>query len=113
MSAEEYPIEIDVDGVVGLQSAGESFLFLDCREQSEYETACIPGTLLLPMSEIQERLGELTSHREERVVVHCHHGGRSLRVARWLRGQGFHQAQSLAGGIDAWSERVDDSIPRY
>jgi len=43
----------------------------------------------------------------------CHHGQRSLSVAMWLRGQGFEQAQSLAGGIDAWSRLIDAAVPRY
>jgi rhodanese-related sulfurtransferase len=46
-------------------------------------------------------------------VVHCHHGGRSLRVAHWLREQGFANAQSMAGGIDRWSQEIDPSVPRY
>ncbi len=112
MSA-ELPIEVDVPSVAAMQSAGEDFLFLDCREQSEYDTAKIPGTLLVPMSEIQDRLQELNEHKNRRVVVHCHHGGRSLRVARWLRAQGFDHAQSMAGGIDHWSQQIDESIPRY
>jgi rhodanese-related sulfurtransferase len=113
MSIQELPLEIDVAGVCGLQTSQEEFLFLDCREQQEYDTARIPGTTLLPMSELQDRVAELHAARNQRVVVHCHHGGRSLRVARWLRSQGFDQAQSLAGGIDAWSQQVDPGIPRY
>ncbi len=49
----------------------------------------------------------------DRLVIVCHHGVRSMRVAMWLRGQGFEQAQSLRGGIDAWSTAVDAKIPRY
>jgi rhodanese-related sulfurtransferase len=45
--------------------------------------------------------------------VHCHHGGRSLRVVRWLREQGFSRAQSMAGGIDQWAVDIDPSLPRY
>ncbi|SFH83864.1 rhodanese-like domain-containing protein [Planctomicrobium piriforme] len=113
MSGSQFPLEIDIAGVSKLLAHGEDFLFLDCREQSEYETARIDGTTLLPMSEIQERVDELHPAKDQRVVIHCHHGGRSLRVARWLRGQGFEKAQSMAGGIDAWSEQVDPSVPRY
>jgi rhodanese-related sulfurtransferase len=113
MSTPELPLEIDIAGVSSLQASQEEFLFLDCREQTEYDTAHIPGTTLIPMSELQDRVAELHAARNQRVVVHCHHGGRSLRVARWLRSQGFDQAQSLAGGIDAWSQQVDPGIPRY
>jgi rhodanese-related sulfurtransferase len=45
--------------------------------------------------------------------VHCHHGGRSLRVTQFLRQRGFAQAQNMAGGIDAWSLRIDPTVPRY
>jgi rhodanese-related sulfurtransferase len=50
---------------------------------------------------------------DERIVVICHHGVRSLNVANWLRNQGFEQAQSLRGGIDAWSRDVDPAMARY
>lgn len=113
MSDSALPMEVDCQTVQQLIAEGESFLFLDCREQDEYETACIDGAVLLPMSEIQQRLDELESSRDARVVVHCHHGGRSLRVANWLRAQGFPNAQSMAGGIDAWSLHIDPEVPRY
>lgn len=113
MSGSEFPIEIDIATVSGLLSSGEDFLFLDCREADEYATAKIEGAVLLPMSEIQDRLGELSESRDKQIVVHCHHGGRSLRVARWLRGQGFDKAQSMAGGIDGWSLQIDPEVPRY
>ncbi len=109
----ELPLEVTCQDVVAKQAAGDRFLFLDCREPDEYATAKIAGTTLLPMSVLAERVGELEPHKESLVVVHCHHGGRSLRVARWLRGQGFPQAVSMAGGIDHWSQTIDPSIPRY
>ena len=52
-------------------------------------------------------------HRDERLVVHCHHGGRSQRVTHYLRQQGFSQAQNMSGGIDDWSLKVDPAVPRY
>jgi rhodanese-related sulfurtransferase len=58
-------------------------------------------------------LHELESHRNRHIVVLCHVGGRSLRVTRWLRQQGFTQAQNLSGGIDQWSQEIDPSVPRY
>ena len=65
------------------------------------------------MSQIQERVGELDAWRGRRIVVHCHHGGRSQRVAEFLREQGFERVENLADGIDGWSLTVDPSVPRY
>jgi rhodanese-related sulfurtransferase len=85
---------------------------IDVREPWEVATAEIKGSLLMPMGDVPAR-----AHQEvdpdERVVIVCHHGQRSLNVAFWLRNQGFEQAQSLRGGIDAWSAEVDPSVPRY
>ncbi|MDA0255078.1 MAG: rhodanese-like domain-containing protein [Planctomycetota bacterium] len=106
-------LEIDVEAVAALQRAGEVFLLLDCREPDEHAIARIEGGMLIPMRLIPERLSELEPHRESRVVVHCHHGVRSLRVARFLRERGFQRAQSMSGGIEAWSVLIDPSVPRY
>ena len=107
------PMEIDVQAVQRLRDNQADFLLLDCRETDEYETARIEGSVLLPMTEIQQRVGELDEHRGRHVVVYCHHGARSLRVANWLRQQGFEQAQSMRGGIDHWSQQIDPQVPRY
>lgn len=88
-------------------------VLLDCREREEHAVARIDGARLIPMSELAARVGELTMPRDARFVVHCHHGGRSLRVVHWLRGQGFSHAQSMAGGIDQWSQEIDGTVPRY
>lgn len=106
-------MEISCEDVQQLLQSGEPFAFIDCREADEYDVCRIAGAKLLPMSELRDRLPELESHRSERIVIHCHHGGRSLRVAAFLRQQGFDQAQSMAGGIDAWSARIDPQVPRY
>ncbi|MFM8415762.1 MAG: rhodanese-like domain-containing protein [Planctomycetota bacterium] len=106
-------LEIDPQGVAALRAAGESFLLLDCREPDEHAIARIDGAVLIPMQTIPERLAELEPHRAGRIVVHCHHGVRSLRVARYLLERGFPQVQSMAGGIDAWSLEVDPTTPRY
>ena len=67
----------------------------------------------MPMSQLVERAGELEPHRAGRIVCYCHHGVRSLQVVHWLRQQGFAHAQSMAGGIDVWSQQVDAAMPRY
>ncbi len=111
--AEEVPLEIDVRSVQQLRDREADFVLLDVREQDEYDLVHIEGARFLPMSQIQGRLDELSPLRDKRVVVHCHHGGRSDRVARWLRQQGFFHAQNMVGGIEAWATEIDPSLPRY
>lgn len=107
------PIEVDCATVKARLDAGDDFLLLDCREPEEYQAVHIAQAQLLPMSEIMERVAELEPHRQRNIVVHCHHGGRSMRVTNWLRSQGFANVQNMAGGIDAWSVSIDPSLPRY
>ena len=109
----ESPIEIDCQAVSKKLQGGPDFVLLDCREADEYALVNIPGARLLPMSELATRVSELEALRNCDIAVHCHHGGRSLKVAHWLRGQGFANAQSMAGGIDAWAIEIDPSLPRY
>ena len=107
------PLEIDCQAVHAKQNAGESFVFLDCREQDEFDTVHILGTTLIPMSQLQDRVSELDGKQNEDIIVHCHHGGRSLRVAQWLRQQGFAKAVSMAGGIDVWAVDIEPGMARY
>lgn len=107
------PLEIDHRSVHGKLQRSEEFLLLDCRERDEHALVNLPQATLLPMSEIQQRVGELDGYREREIVVHCHHGGRSLQVTMWLRQQGFADVKSMAGGIDAWAVDIDPSLPRY
>jgi rhodanese-related sulfurtransferase len=107
------PLEINCQAFNQLRLAANDAVLVDCREQDEYDLVRIDGATLLPMSQIQARLEEIRPHLHRRVVVHCHHGGRSLQVATWLRQQGFSQAQSLTGGIDQWAAEIDPSLPRY
>ena len=103
--------EISARDAASLMSESKARL-IDVREPWEFETAHIEDSLLMPMGDVPAR-----AHQEldpdERLVVMCHHGMRSMNVAVWLRNQGFEQAQSLAGGIDAWSAEVDSTVPRY
>lgn len=107
------PLEISVADVQRLRDAAETFLLVDCREPDEHAIARIPGAVLIPMATVPERLATIQPHRDSRIVVHCHHGVRSLRVARFLREHGYASAQSMAGGIDAWSLEIDPDTPRY
>jgi rhodanese-related sulfurtransferase len=107
------PLETDVRSVQEMLNRGEDLLLLDCREADEHATAHIAAARLIPMSEIQDRIGELEHYRQKHIVVHCHRGGRSMRVTKWLRDQGFANVQNMAGGIDQWSLEIDPSVPRY
>jgi sulfur-carrier protein adenylyltransferase/sulfurtransferase len=92
------------------RKAGELVL-VDVREPHEWEIAHIEGATLIPLSQLPERLAELDGHAE--IVTHCHHGARSMKALEILRGAGFGKVRSLAGGIDAWAERVEPGMPRY
>lgn len=89
-----------------------ALVLLDVREPWEVQTASLTDSVLMPMGDVPSR-----AHQEldpdDHIVVMCHHGARSLNVTMWLRQQGFARAQSLAGGIDAWSRTIDPKVPRY
>lgn len=111
--SDSLPLNVDVQTVKQWLDEQHEFVLIDCREQVEYDFARIEGARLLPMSEIQSRFGELEPLSQQHLVIHCHHGGRSMQVTQWLRGQGFNQVQNMAGGIDAWSQEIDTDVPRY
>jgi rhodanese-related sulfurtransferase len=110
---EARPLEITACEVRSMLQRGDDLHLLDCREPQEHRVASIEGAQLVPMGEIPGRLQELEAHADRTVVVVCHHGVRSLQVARYLREQGFEDARSMTGGIDAWSREVDPTVPRY
>ena len=91
---------------------GQKVRLIDVREPWEYATAHVEGSELIPMGEFAARANQELDP-DDRLLVMCHHGARSLSVTNWLRQQGFDAAQSVAGGIDAWSNRVDPKVPRY
>lgn len=86
-------------------------VILDVREYWEVATASLPDAVHIPMNQIPSRFGEIDPQRT--VVCLCHHGVRSLQVARFLAQQGYDDVRNLAGGIDAWSREVDSSVPLY
>ncbi len=105
-------LEITVSQAKSLLTADHPPLLLDVREQWEYNAAHVTPSTLIPMNEIPGRAHQELDE-EAPILVLCHHGARSLSVANWLRQQGFEKAQSIAGGIDAWSATIDPTIPRY
>jgi rhodanese-related sulfurtransferase len=104
--------EITPEEVKMKSDQGEVFTLLDVREPWEFETAHMVGAKLLPMGDIPSRAHQELDP-EDHIVVICHHGVRSMNVTAWLRQQGFEKAQSMRGGIDAWSRTVDGNVPVY
>ncbi len=107
---ETVPI-ISVNELKRKMDAREAFKLVDVREPFEYEIARIDGAQLIPLGEIAERAGEL--QREQQIVVHCHSGTRSAQAVRLLQHRGFNNVYNLEGGIDAWSDQIDPSVPKY
>jgi rhodanese-related sulfurtransferase len=103
--------EISPRDAAALMKEGAARL-IDVREPVELLMAHVAGSVAMPMGEVAAR-----AHQEldpdERLLVLCHHGMRSMNVTVWLRNQGFEQAQSVRGGIDAWAGEVDASVGRY
>lgn len=103
------PPEIDVATAAQQLRAGA--LLLDVREPYEVATCAIAGSRHIPMRQIPASLGDLPQDRD--ILVLCHHGGRSLRVMQFLRANGFARVSNVAGGIDAWAQEIDPTLPRY
>ena len=113
---------LDICSLLGLRRGVVALTKCDLVDQDLREVAtlevreALAGGFLAdaPLVPVSARTGEgLEPLREAHVVVHCHHGGRSLQVAQWLRRQGFGRVQNMTGGIDAWSREIDAGVPRY
>ncbi len=106
----ETPIEIDVTETITQLANGDSIL-VDVREKFERDICAIDGSIHIPMGEIPARMNELP--KDKNILVHCHHGGRSLNVVHFLRQNGFERSTNVGGGIDSWSVQIDASLQRY
>ncbi len=104
--------EITPQEFIALRRQPNPPVLVDVREKWEYDTSHLPDSLLMPMGDVPSR-AHTELDPDAPIVVMCHHGARSLNVTMWLRQQGFEHAQSLAGGIDAWSRLIDPTVPRY
>lgn len=91
---------------------GEDIQIIDVRESNEYATARIPNSIHIPLGQILNRMSEIDPQRE--TVVHCKMGGRSARAIEAMTRAGFPgKLKNLKGGITAWSNEVDPSVPKY
>jgi rhodanese-related sulfurtransferase len=93
------------------RSHAAGVVLLDVREPVELEIASVDRALHIPMQQVPTRIAEIGADRT--VVVMCHSGGRSRRVAEFLAQNGFSEVFNLKGGIDAWSTEIDPQVPRY
>ncbi len=91
--------------------AKENFLLVDVREPYEYDIARTPGAKLLPLGELPSRMSELDSAQE--IILLCKNGRRSAQAVRTLQEAGFSKLANVSGGIEAWADEVDPSVPKY
>ncbi|HIN70154.1 MAG TPA: molybdopterin-synthase adenylyltransferase MoeB [Acidobacteria bacterium] len=103
--------ETSVEGLKRRLDAGDDLLLLDVREPQEHQICAIPGSTLIPLGDLPSRLAELEGRQD--IVVHCKSGVRSAKAVKLLREAGFDDAANLKGGILAWIEHVDPSLPKY
>jgi adenylyltransferase/sulfurtransferase len=111
VAAESNPLEMTVTELNELFQKGERPVVIDVREPYEYEIAQIPNAKLIPMDEVPSRLSEIP--KDEEVILHCRSGMRSQKVLEYLQTQGYTKLKNLKGGVLAWSEEVDPSVPQY
>ncbi len=107
--------EMTVQELKQLMDSSNNFVLLDVRNPNEYEIAKIPGSVLIPLSEIEDGSGidkvkELTNGH--RLVVHCKMGGRSAKALNILKEEGI-EGTNVKGGITAWSQEIDSNVPQY
>ena len=103
--------ETDVTELKRKIDAKEDFFLLDVREPNEYQIGKIPGSTLIPLGEVPQRVNEIP--RDKEIIVHCKMGGRSAKAAAFLRQQGYTNVKNLKGGILDWSDKIDPSVPKY
>ena len=107
-----HPDEVSVqDMKKAMDDSSSDIAFLDVREYDEVEIAKIDGVPLIPLGELPQRFMELDPNQT--IYIHCKVGGRSLKAVEFLKQQGFKYCKSVAGGINAWSDDIDSSVPRY
>jgi len=111
---EEAPVsdkEMTVEELKKKLDAKEDFVLLDVREPHEIDICKIEQSVVIPMGEVQDRLSEIPKEKE--IVVQCRSGARSAKITGFLKTQGYDKAVNLAGGILAWAEKIDTSMPSY
>ncbi len=90
----------------------ENIFVLDVREPHEYPIANL-GAPLIPVGSIESRINEIAAHKNDEVIIHCRSGARSQKAALALKAAGFTNVSNLTGGILAWAEKIDPTMPKY
>ncbi len=103
--------EITVEEFSLIKENKADIVLIDVREPHEYEICSMEGSRLIPLGELKDRTDELDPR--DNIVVHCHHGGRSMKAATFLVEQGFSKVKNLKGGIDEWAVKYDSDMVRY
>src|SRR5712671_3616697 len=105
------PDDISVEQLKKMRDAKEDFVLVDVRNPDEFEICVIDGSVKLPLPELPQRFQELP--KDKLLAVHCKMGGRSARAVNFLKQQGYSKVKNVAGGINAWAERIDPNVPQY
>jgi adenylyltransferase/sulfurtransferase len=103
--------EISVKELKARPDRKEEFVLLDVREPFEFDICRIPGSKLIPLGDLDKRAQELS--RESEILIHCKSGGRSKKAVKFLQEAGFKRLKNVTGGITAWADEVDPSVPKY
>ena len=104
--------QITVETLKKKLDAKEDFFLLDVREPHEVPIASL-GAPLIPVGELEKRVGELAAHKDREIIIHCRSGARSQKAALILKNAGFKNPENLAGGILAWADKIDPTMPKY
>lgn len=102
--------DISVQELKALRDENADFLLLDVRNPDEY-AICHLGGRLIPFKDLPDHLHELNP--EQHIIIHCHAGGRSARATQFLIQQGYKNVHNLRGGITAWANEIDTTMPKY
>jgi sulfur-carrier protein adenylyltransferase/sulfurtransferase len=103
--------DLEVTEVKAMIDSGEDFILVDVREPHEYQIASIPKATLIPLGQLPMRLSELP--KDANIVCHCKSGMRSAKAVDLLKQNGYSRVRNMKGGILAWSDKVDPSVPKY
>jgi len=103
--------EITVEDLKERHDRGEEPILLDVREPQEYAISDLPGSIKVPLGTLPRNL--LKVPKDRNLVVYCRTGGRSANAVQFLRQMGYEKAVNLAGGVNAWAERIDPSMRKY